>query len=361
MSAKTDSELDAFEAGRREREAATLRAANKTLRIENRELQKALAIAEKGHSIRRDFAGLRFEAPQFARARQRAGKATDRRALLHYDLSDWHFDEVVDPAQIDGYNAYSRAIATMRLEKWVEKAIAVPRYYLAGYDVEGVVFALLGDMFSGQIHPELAETNEAPLVAGLRYWLPRMQSALVAVVDELKVKSAHVVCVVGNHSRLSHKPRAKFRAEDNFDYLLGEMLALLLKDDARFTFHVPTSADCRESYYGFLVGYTHGDQFRGGSGWGGMMSPIMRGIDKKVRRDIVIAEPAHQTRMGHWHHYMPGTDFAVNGAGKGYDEWAYVSNLPPEPPMQAFSVFTPEHGNTLNAPIYVGDRKREGW
>lgn len=355
------SRLDEFEADTSRRKLTALDAANKLLKKENRALEKQLALAEKGHSLRHEIAGMRFEAPQWAHARKRGKKASDRRATLMYDLSDWHFDEVVDPAQIDGYNAYSREIARLRLERWVEKAIQVPSCYLSGYEIEGVVFNLMGDMFSGQIHPELAETNEAPMIAGFKYWLPRLKSALVAVVDQLKVRHAHVTGVVGNHSRTSIKPRAKFRAESNFDFLLYEMIALLLADDDRFSFTVPTGADARLDLYDVHFVLTHGDQFRGGSGWGGIFSPIMRGVEKKARRDMSLATPADQTRMGHFHQYIPAMDVAVNGSGKGYDEFASVNNFKPEPPIQAFSVVVPEHGVVSNSPIYVQDRKREGW
>jgi hypothetical protein len=40
--------------------------------------------------------------------------AKGHRATLNLLLTDTHFDEVVDPAQIDGLNAYNREIAVMR-------------------------------------------------------------------------------------------------------------------------------------------------------------------------------------------------------------------------------------------------------
>ena len=44
-------------------------------------------------------------------------------ATLVAILSDTHFDEVVNPDEVGGLNAYNRVIATQRLERWAEGVI----------------------------------------------------------------------------------------------------------------------------------------------------------------------------------------------------------------------------------------------
>jgi hypothetical protein len=51
----------------------------------------------------------------------------------------------------------------------------------------------------------------------------------------------------------------------------------------------------------------------------------------------------------------------VNGSLKGYDEYASVNNFPPERAQQAAWLTTPEHGVTLQFPIFCDDSTAEGW
>jgi hypothetical protein len=82
-------------------------------------------------------------------------------------LSDTHFDEVVNPDEMEGLNAYNREIAMMRLEKWTQNVIKMARHYLSGVNYDGVVLILGGDIFSGDIHEELALTNEDTMIGSL--------------------------------------------------------------------------------------------------------------------------------------------------------------------------------------------------
>jgi hypothetical protein len=67
--------------------------------------------------------------------------------------------------------------------------------------------------------------------------------------------------------------------------------------------------------------------------------------------------------MGHWHQTImfPSKGLIVGGTLMGYNEHAYVNNLEPEPPQCALWITTPEHGVTFTAPVFVADRKKEGW
>src|SRR3990167_1182159 len=47
---------------------------------------------------------------------------TQSSAIACMQLSDLHLDEVVNPSEVGGLNAFSRAIAEQRLHRWAEKA-----------------------------------------------------------------------------------------------------------------------------------------------------------------------------------------------------------------------------------------------
>lgn len=274
-------------------------------------------------------------------------------------LSDLHLDEVVYPEQVMGMNAYNREIALMRLERVAQNFVRVTQDFWSGIEYDGAVVALGGDIFSGDIHEELKETNEGPMLASVYYWLDPLKELLLFVADAFG--KVHVPVVPGNHGRTSRKPQAKFRAESNFDWFIGALLAKLLEDDDRITFDLSKAADVLIPSYDHTVMMTHGDQATGGGGIGGIWPPLMRLDARKRQRQEAVQQGYDLLIMGHWHTLTFGPSFIVNGAMKGYDEYAFTQNFGFEEPSQAAWLMTPEHGKTWTAPIFCQNRKAEGW
>jgi hypothetical protein len=288
-------------------------------------------------------------------------KGQDNRATLCLLITDTHFDENVDPSQIDGLNCYNREIAELRLRRCVERSVMLARDHLGGVKYDGVALFLGGDIFSGNIHEELARTNADTLFGSLLHWIGPMVATVGVLADEFK--RVYVAAVPGNHGRMTRKPIAKQRAADNLDWLLYRLMARELANDRRITWEIPNAADAHVKLYSTRYLLTHGEQFRGGSGISGAMSPLLLGTHRKTRRQAAAGRPYDQMVMGHWHQYLslPSRGLIVGPCLKGYDEYAYVSNFEPEPPQQALWVTTPEHGITFSAPVFVLDRKAEGW
>lgn len=274
-------------------------------------------------------------------------------------LSDTHFDEVVDPDEMDGLNKYDRRIATMRLELWTQNVIHLTRNYLSGVQYDGIVVMLGGDLFSGDIHEELAQTNEDSMLGSLLYWSEQIGAAIELFGQEFK--KVHVMAVPGNHGRMSRKPRAKLRARTNFDWLLSKMLERHFTGRKNITFDVPDSADCLVNIYGWGHLLTHGDQASGGGGIGGIWPPVMRLRARKLTRYSDTGRPFHTLWMGHWHQYISTPSLIVNGSMKGYDEYAMINNFGFEVPQQALAIVTPQHNVTFQCPVFFTDRKKEKW
>lgn len=280
-------------------------------------------------------------------------------ATLAVMLSDTHFDEVVNPDEMEGLNAYNRAIAVMRLEKWAQNVIKLARHYLAGVKYDGIVVLLGGDIFSGDIHEELAESNEDTMIGSLLFWSEQVAASLDLLASEFG--KVHVASVPGNHGRTTRKPRMKFRAKTNFDWLISKMLERHFSKDGRFSFDIPESTDVLVKIYEHGMLMTHGDQVTGGGGIGGVYPPIMRLRARKQQRHLQVGSSFDTLWMGHWHQYISTPSLIINGSLKGYDEYAMISNFAFEQPQQALAVVTPERGITIQAPIFVMDRKREKW
>lgn len=282
-----------------------------------------------------------------------------KHATLALLLSDTHFDEVVNPEEVGFLNKYDRRIAELRLQTWAENSVKLARHYLAGITYDGVVLMLGGDTFSGDIHEELAQTNADTILGSVLHWAEQLSAVINMLAGEFG--KVHVVAVPGNHGRLSRKPRMKLRAKTNMDWLLAKMIERSFLLDKRISFQVGENADALIKIYdqGHLL--THGDQVNGGGGIGGIWPPIMRMRARKAQRAMEINEPFQTLWMGHWHQLIQTPGIIVNGSLKGTDEYAWLNNFGHEVPQQALAVVTPEHGVTMQAPVFCMDRKKEKW
>lgn len=296
------------------------------------------------------------ETPKWGKPKKRNGK-NEATALIM--LSDLHLDEVIDPAEVAGMNAYNREIALQRLQRCADGAIRLGKELMAGFDITNAVVIFGGDMVHGNLHDN-AEWNETPsVIATVDYWADHLAKFLDTIASAFG--PTHVTSVVGNHGRNTNKPRTRGRVQDSFDHHLTRLVQRHYRDDSRFSWNVPMSADAYVNVYDHRLLVTHGDQARGGSGISGLFTPIALLDSRKRKRDASFGRAYDHLLMGHWHQYIRGNGFTVNGSLCGVNAYAYLGNFGYEPPAQAFGIITPEHGMTIEAPIYCSDRKQEGW
>jgi predicted phosphodiesterase len=339
-----------------ERELRDAKARASSLAAERVKLLSQLEVVEaldvRSEQVKKRLAWLSPSAP-----------SKGHRATLTLMVSDTHFDEVVDPAEVQDANAYNRAIAEQRLRRTFEGGVRLAKHYLSGVTYDGCVLLLGGDIFSGNIHEELARTNADTIFGSFLYWMDPMLAGIELLVKEFG--RAHIVAVVGNHGRMSRKPIAKQRALDNLDYLFYRTLHKLAQRDGRMaervTWEVPRSPDANFSIYSVKYQLTHGDQFKGGSGISGLMAPLALGQHRKSRRQALIGKPYDYLVHGHWHQQTAWKQIIGSGSLKGYDEFAFVNNWDFEVPQQPLWITTPERGITFSAPVFSMDRKEEGW
>lgn len=331
-----------------ERRIRLLEARLKDVLSQNRELSEFTGILRSAEDRKRDIPT--WLAPKSAKAHH---------ATVNLVLSDLHLDEVVRPGEVGDVNAYNRIIAERRLQKTFQKAVELPRDYMAGLEYDGIVVHLAGDTFSGDIHEELMRTNEATPLESLLYWLDPMVAGLRLLAEEYG--KVHVVSVPGNHDRTTRKPVYKGRVVTSLHYVFSRMLEREFRSDKRVSWSIPEAPDAHTTVYSTKILTTHGDRFRGGSGIGGILIPILRGDAKTRQRQQAIGQPYDLLVMGHFHQYVQGPGVLINGSMKGYDEYAYGQGYAFEPPQQALFLVTPEHGANFHMPIRCMDRKAEGW
>ncbi len=265
--------------------------------------------------------------------------------------SDWHYDEVVDPKQINGVNAFNRTIANARIKQLFTKTVDLLIHHMNQPKYEYFVLDLGGDMLSGNIHEELRETNEAPVSKSMLSVMDQITAGIDLLL--LHFKKIVVNCVPGNHGRWDKKPRAKNRVYETYEWLVYQFLKKYYEGDDSIVFNISDGADLPYSIYSTRYLLTHGDQFKGGSGIAGALSPLMLGDARKRKRAMAIDQPFDYLVMGHWHQLMMVKGIIVNGSLKGADEYSFQSNFDFELPQQALWITHKKWGITARWPVLL--------
>lgn len=354
---KSLAEFDDADALVRFRENTRIASQNRVLRAELADTNAQLADVRKLLSLHDAIDGAVTVAPEW----EIPARSTQHRGVPCLELTDIHWSAVVRPEEINGINAYNPRIALQRLRRTFEGSIKLARDYFAGLKYDGIQVFLPGDMFSGEIHAELRETNADSVVDSLFGLVEPLEAGLRLLAKEFG--KLRIACVVGNHGRRTKKPIAKRRVVDNYDYLAYRVLARDFARDKNIHIHVAASPDTHVKVYRTRFLLTHGDQFRGGTGISAELAPLLLGVHRKQRRDAATGKPWDVMVLGHFHKtlILPQLGLIVGGSIMGYDEHAFQSNFRPEPPMSAFWVTTPERGVTFVAPVWAAKRSEEGW
>lgn len=264
-------------------------------------------------------------------------------------LSDLHWGEQVRRDQVNGVNAFNLAIAHRRLRTVIDSTIAIARILSPKMEYPGIVVPFGGDFVSGNIHDELAATNELNTMPTLMDLYKQLVPAVNLLADVFG--NVFIPCVSGNHDRDTKKTWAKDRNHTSFGWLLYQFMAAHFESDKRVTFYIPDSSDALYRIYDVRYLLTHGDQFRGGDGIIGPLGPITRGAQKKLARNSAVNQEFDVMEFGHFHTRMLSSTLRGNGCLKGYDEYAAASNFKFERPSQNFWITHPDHGITFDAPI----------
>lgn len=334
-------------------------AENAKLRGEVRDLRQKLASYDREYAdhnfIKKRLFSIRESTvtpPEWLVRRPKAVKSPGIPCMM---WSDWHWAEVIDPAQINGVNAYNLEIAHARAKALVERTIQLLRNYMVSPNYDGIAICLGGDMLSGNIHEELVNTNAVPIMAAVVDLWGVLEWAIKTMADEFG--KIAIFCVTGNHGRSTYKVPSKNRAFTSFDWLIYAHLQHVFKDDKRVTITAPNGSDILFAVFDHKFLLTHGDQFRGGDSMIGHIGPVTRGQKKKQSRNAEIGQEFDTMIHGHFHTYSPGDRVIGNGSLCGYNEFAASGNFAFEQPRQALWVVHPQHGITYHIPVYVDEPK----
>lgn len=278
--------------------------------------------------------------PRASKVRQDDGHEM---ALL---FSDTHAGEVVSSEETLGMNEYNWQIMLRRMRRLQEAVISFQQH--RPYPVKKLHVWMLGDMLSGSIHDELANTNEmgdaqavAQFAADTATWL---EGFVPHFPGPISVKG-----VVGNHPRRTKKPSAK-RVANSDDWLAYKMIELYHRDNDAFEFDFPNAgfavATVAERWRMLLM---HGDGIRStmpGVPWGG----VVRRITVLEQQFAQAKQPIDFVSLGHFHTANAldgvGVKTFMNGSVKGLDEYSLKAFGSGRHPSQVLLTFHPRRGLT---------------
>lgn len=278
--------------------------------------------------------------------------------------SDLHAAEVVSLEETGGVNEYNWGIMEDRCGLVLDAAFSHTEHF--GFDIDKVEVLMLGDMLSGNIHEELAQTNDRPLAEAVVDLAEFHVGWLLTLAEHYDGSIIKVSGVPGNHPRAWKKPQAK-RAQDNADWVFYKILEASLKGDKRFEFNFPRGAFATTmlaSRWRALL--MHGDGIRSsmpGVPWGG----VTKRISTLETQFVNSRNPLDYIFMGHFHqeNQLSGvhTQTWVNGSVKGADEYSLKAFGQGRPAAQQLMTFHEKRGWTGSYAVQLQDfiPASEGW
>jgi len=173
-------------------------------------------------------------------------------SVLH--LGDLHIDELVDVRDTGGLAEYNLEIATRRAQSLVEKMADIKTNRLLGYALDDLVVLSLGDIVSTNIHGIMENTGACPVDALFHAAYLYAQMLLDCART---YRSVRVVCVPGNHGRVTEEVRHK-QPYNNWDYVLCQFVAVMMKNQPNISFEIPRSLWVVEQIEGWNWLVAHG-------------------------------------------------------------------------------------------------------
>lgn len=337
-------------------EAALLKAKLAALRADNARLYRRI---DALNDLRASVAGLTAEPLEPQRMHgSDIGEGGGRTVVLH--LSDVHMDENIDLEQMDGLNSFSRSVCAARVTRFFEKSAALMTKYWHGAPPERIALLLGGDMISGDIHEELAKTNDFGVLSSIRAVAEVIAAGVDHLLESVPGAALDIYTVDGNHGRLTRKPEAKNSAMNSTDIMVSHLVEMRVAPRDDVSFYYAASPDCLFDIYGRNVLLTHGDKIgsRGGTGFIGPVANIIKGFARVQQNYMDRGVPLYKIHCGHFHTTSVTPQGFSNGSIPGPSEYGQAGRFRFEPPQQTYVVHHADKGVIETRNILVGARSR---
>ena len=282
-------------------------------------------------------------------------------------LADTHIGDNVEADEMVGLNSYNIDIFNKRLYGWATQVLTLAELRRNSVEIDELVIPMLGDMISGDIHMELALTNNDHNMGQMIRGANLIAQALMFLAPHFD--KVRVPCVVGNHGRMTRKPPMKNKYMD-WDYMLYQWVSVFCKNQKNIEFHIPKSFMTSVEVNNRNILVSHGD-FVNGAGSGTAISKgilnmrnilqFRKGLQDEIGKlrneEIGLPEYFDSVLIGHFHRIDEidiGTGaIHICGCMKGGDEFAMQRVQAINKPRQLALYYHPKYGEIGKDIIYL--------
>ncbi len=252
-------------------------------------------------------------------SRPKSGK---RIATPVFMVSDWHVGETVTLEESLGRNRYDIPEARRRAAKCWDNMLWLRNDMARTQSCDDTLLSINGDMVTGDIHEELSETNDGGMRdqcdACLGMLIPGVQAMADATPGVL-----HIVCIGGNHGRLTRKQHIKNGTQHSAEHIgIYDPLRRLIGDrGGKIAWHIPSAERFILPVHDVRISLQHGTMIRSSGGIGGVLVPMTRWVTRSNDADLY--------GFGHFHEADAYGKIFKNGSligPSGYTKWLGIDD-----------------------------------
>lgn len=219
-------------------------------------------------------------------------------------LADWQLAKVTPD--------YNTQVCEDRIYKFADKIIHLTEIQRADHPVRKLKIWVLGDIVEGElIFPGQSFLIDGGIYRQVTIDGPRILKNFLTTLLE-NFDSIEVVCVIGNHGRLTGRSKGDYDPESNADRMLYQIVNLMFENEPRITFNIPDGRGERNFYAIDKVGnysclLIHGDQFNSINSISALRNKIYGWKVGAITKTAVeedgfeITEHFDDVYMGHFH------------------------------------------------------------
>lgn len=262
-------------------------------------------------------------------------------------LSDWHAEEPVNPDTVNGRNRFNLDICRKRVESVFRKSVFFMQQLRRISTYDTVVLAVLGDLISGYIHPELVETAQLSPTEACLFAQDLLHSGIKYVKKYCECKHIVVATCFGNHGRTTDKSRVSSAYKNSFEWFMYRNMAQYYKSDKSVKWKVENGYFNWLDLHGRKVRLHHGDYIKYQGGVGGITIPVNKAIAQWNRERV-----ADLDIFGHWHNWQRHRNWICNGSVIGYGAYSIRIKADYQEPAQMLCMVNQSHGCWFGEPIF---------
>lgn len=275
-------------------------------------------------------------------------KSANNQATPIIQFSDWHVEERIDKNVTGGLNEYNPDIARKRTEKLAINTLKLIKKERQDTEINQLVICLGGDFINNFLHEHDVQQNFMSPIEATMFAKELLKTTLVTIANNAKVQKIYLLCIRGNHGRLTKRMNSSIDYKMNLEAMLYGVLKQEL-DENIFEWIIPESEIGYVEVYGRKIRAVHGHQIFYMGGVGDLTVPLNKFIQRQDQ-----TEKADFNLIHHYHRYWsPTQNSNLNGSLCGYNSYARSLGYKYEPALQSFQLLDAKRGFTVKVPIHV--------